>query len=62
MSSADEKKPRRGLFSKKPSPDPLKDSDAPPKEKKSVEHDAVETAPAAKPVEITPASLAELFR
>jgi hypothetical protein len=61
MSSTDEKKPRRGLFSKKPSPDPVKDADA-TAEKESAEHDAVEAAPAAKPDEVVPASFSSLFR
>lgn len=60
MSSTDEKKPRRGLFSNKSSPDSVKDADD-STEKKSAEHDAVETAPAAKP-EVPPVGFTKLFR
>ena len=59
MSSTDEKKPRRGFFSKKPPS--VKDSDA-PAEKKSGEHDAVETTPTEKPVEVPPVAFTKLFR
>jgi len=59
MSSTDEKKHRHSFFSKKPSPDSVKDSD----EKKPTEHDAVETAtPAAKPEVIPPVGFTKLFR
>ena len=58
MSSKDEKKPRRGLFSKKPS---VKVSDS-VTEKKPAEHDAVETVPAAKTEELTPVAFSKLFR
>jgi hypothetical protein len=61
MSSTDEKKPRRGLFSKKASPDSVKGSDA-PTEKKSAEHDAVEAVPDAKPEEVPSVSFGQLFR
>lgn len=55
----DEKKPRRGLFSKK-SPT-VKDPDA-PTEKRSDEHDAVEAAPAAEPEQVKPVDFTQLFR
>jgi hypothetical protein len=58
MSSLDEKEHRRGLFSKKPS---IKDSDS-NTEKKSAEHDTVNTVPAAKAEELAPVSFGQLFR
>ena len=59
MSSTDEKKPRRGLFSKKPPS--VKEPDA-PTEKGSDEHDAVETAPAAESDQVKPVDFTHLFR
>jgi hypothetical protein len=56
MSSTDEKK-RLSFFSKKAS---VKDSDA--VAEKPAEHDAVETAPAAKPEELAPVGFTKLFR
>ena len=62
MSSTDEKKHRHSFFSKKTSPDSVKDLDA-PTEKKNSEHDAVEAAtPAVKAEEIPSVGFTQLFR
>lgn len=58
MSSTDEKKHRLSLFSKKSS---AKASDS-VTENKSAEHDAVETAPAAKAEELAPVGFTQLYR